>query len=89
MVAAYCPVVANLVNLTVAEKWRRMRQFDTILLQQLAANMMPPGCLVIAKPASTRCLPRTQKPGGKHRSNPGAIDDGDPLSCGRQIVPEM
>jgi hypothetical protein len=48
MVAAYCPVVANLVNLTVAEKWRRMRQFDTILRQQLAANMMPPGSLVIA-----------------------------------------
>jgi hypothetical protein len=48
MVAAYCPVVANLVNLTVVEKWRRMRQFDTILRQQLAANMMPPGSLVIA-----------------------------------------
>jgi hypothetical protein len=37
-----------MANLTVSERWRRMRQFDTILQQQLAANMMPPGSLVIA-----------------------------------------
>ncbi len=48
LLAAYCPAVANLANLTASEKWRRMRQFDTILQQQLAANMMPPGSLVIA-----------------------------------------
>jgi hypothetical protein len=48
LVAAYCPVVANMANLTASERWRRMRQFDTILQQQLAANMMPPGSLVIA-----------------------------------------
>jgi hypothetical protein len=48
LIAAYCPAVANLANLTASEKWRRMRQFDTILQQQLAANMMPPGSLVIA-----------------------------------------
>jgi hypothetical protein len=48
LVAAYCPVVANMANLTASEKWRRMRQFDTILQRQLAANMMPPGSLVIA-----------------------------------------
>jgi hypothetical protein len=48
LVATYCPVVANMANLTASEKWRRMRQFDTILRQQLAANMMPPGSLVIA-----------------------------------------
>ena len=48
LIAAYCPVVANQVNLTASEKWRRMRQFDTILQQQLAANMMPLGSLVIA-----------------------------------------
>jgi hypothetical protein len=48
LLAAYCPAVANLANLTASEKWRRMRQFDTILLRQLAANMMPPGSLVIA-----------------------------------------
>ena len=48
LIAAYCPAVANMANLTASEKWRRMRQFDTILQQQLAANMMPPGSLVIA-----------------------------------------
>jgi hypothetical protein len=48
LVAAYCPVVANMATLTASEKWRRMRQFDTILQRQLAANMMPPGSLVIA-----------------------------------------
>lgn len=48
LIAAYCPVVANLGNLTASEKLRRMRQFDTILQQQLAANMTPPGSLIIA-----------------------------------------
>jgi hypothetical protein len=48
LIAAYCPVIANLANLTGSEKWRRMRQFDTILLQQLAANLMPAGSLIIA-----------------------------------------
>src|SRR5262249_6252774 len=41
LVAAYCPVVAGLPNLTASEKWRRLRQFDTILQRQLAANIMP------------------------------------------------
>ena len=34
IVAAYCPVVANMAGLTASEKWRRMRQFDTVLQQQ-------------------------------------------------------
>jgi hypothetical protein len=48
MVATYCPVVANTAGLTASEKWRRMRQFDTILQQQLAANTLAPGTLIIA-----------------------------------------
>ena len=48
MVAAYCPVVANMASLTASEKWHRMRQFDTILQQQLAANTLAPGTLIIA-----------------------------------------
>jgi hypothetical protein len=48
LIAAYCPVVANLRNLTASEKWQRMRQFDTILQQQLAGNMLPPGSLIVA-----------------------------------------
>ena len=39
LIAAYCPAVANMANLTVSERWRRMRQFDTILQQQLAAAL--------------------------------------------------
>ena len=47
IIAASCPAVANLVNVPSAEKWRRMRQFDMILQQQLA-NMIPAGSLIIA-----------------------------------------
>lgn len=48
IMAAYCPVVANTASLTTSEKWRRIRQFDTILQQQLAANTLAPGTLIIA-----------------------------------------
>jgi hypothetical protein len=47
IIAAFCPVVASM-NLTASEKWNRMRQFDTILQRQLAADMLPPGTLIIA-----------------------------------------
>jgi hypothetical protein len=48
MVAAFCPVVANMPGLTAAEKWRQMHQFDTVLQQQLTANTLAPGTLIIA-----------------------------------------
>jgi hypothetical protein len=48
IIAAYCPVVANTASLTASEKWRRMRQFDNILQQQLAANTLAPGTLIVA-----------------------------------------
>src|ERR1700738_4061341 len=48
LIAAYCPAVANMANLTASEKWRRMRQFDTILQRQLAANIRSPCALLIA-----------------------------------------
>jgi hypothetical protein len=48
LIAAYCPVVATLRSLTASEKWQRMRQFDTILQQQLASNMLAPGSLIVA-----------------------------------------
>lgn len=48
MIAAYCPVIANAASLTASEKWRRMHQFDTVLQQQLAANTLAPGTLIIA-----------------------------------------
>jgi hypothetical protein len=48
LVAAYCRVVARQGGLAAAEKWSRMRQFDTVLERQIAANMMPAGTLIIA-----------------------------------------
>jgi hypothetical protein len=48
LIAAYCPLVVNAPQLTAAEKWQRMRQFDAILRQHLAADTMPQGSLIIA-----------------------------------------
>src|SRR5262245_25107839 len=48
LIAAYCPLVANAPQLTTPEKWHRMRQFDAVLRQQLAADTMPQGSLIIA-----------------------------------------
>jgi hypothetical protein len=48
LIAAVCPVLASLPNLTAIEKWRRMRQFDAILQKQLAADAMPQGSLIVA-----------------------------------------
>jgi hypothetical protein len=48
LIAAYCRVVARKAGLTDTEKWDRMRQFENILERQIAANMMPPGTLIIA-----------------------------------------
>jgi hypothetical protein len=48
LIAAYCRVVARKSGLTGSEKWSRMRQFDSVLEQQIAANVMPAGTLIIA-----------------------------------------
>ena len=48
LIAAYCPLVADQTSLPAAEKWRRMRAFDT-LLQQRLSGMMPVGSLIIAR----------------------------------------
>jgi len=48
LVASYCRVVARKGGLTAAEKWDRMRQFDSLLERQIAANMVPAGTLIIA-----------------------------------------
>jgi hypothetical protein len=47
-IAAYCRVVANTEGLTPSEKWAHMRQFDTVLQRQLAANVEPAENLIIA-----------------------------------------
>jgi len=48
LIAAYCRVVARKPGLTAAEKWGRMRQFESVLERQIAANIMQPGTLIIA-----------------------------------------
>jgi hypothetical protein len=48
LIAAYCRVVAAAPGLTASEKWSRMRQFDSVLEQQIAAHTMPPGTLIVA-----------------------------------------
>jgi hypothetical protein len=48
LLAAFCPVVAAKTNLTATEKWRLMHRFDTVAMQQISANTMPAGSLIIA-----------------------------------------
>jgi hypothetical protein len=48
LVAAYCRVVARKAELTTADKWSRMRVFQSVLERQIAANMMPAGTLILA-----------------------------------------
>ena len=48
LISAYCHVVARKSGLAAAEKWARMRQFDSVLERQIAANIMPTGTLIIA-----------------------------------------
>jgi hypothetical protein len=40
--------VADAPGLSAADKWRRMRQFDRIVEQRIAADAMPAGSLIIA-----------------------------------------
>jgi len=48
LIAAYCRVVSRKAGLTAAERWYRMRQFVSALGQQIAANRLAPGTLLIA-----------------------------------------
>ena len=47
LIAAYCRVVSR-TPLAAAEKWSRMRQFDGLVEQQVAANTLAPGTVIIA-----------------------------------------
>jgi len=48
LIAAYCRVVAHAPGLNASERWSRMRQFTSVLEQQIAANRLAPGTLLIA-----------------------------------------
>src|SRR5215203_3954645 len=47
LIAAYCPVVAQMTTRSAQEKWQLMRQFDRVLMQQLSATAMPQGSLIV------------------------------------------
>jgi hypothetical protein len=49
LIAAYCPLVAQAAGLGSAQRWSRMHRFIQVLQQQLAANDLPPGSMVIAE----------------------------------------
>lgn len=48
LIAAYCRVVSRKSGLTAVERWGRMRQFVSVVEQQIAANRLAPGTLLIA-----------------------------------------
>ena len=68
LIAAYCPLVVKAPQLTAAEKWQRMRQFDAIVRQQFAADTMPQGSLIIANVPLPRAVYR------ELRSQAAAVD---------------
>jgi len=49
LIAAYCPLVAQASGLTSAQRWTQMHRFVRVLQQQLAANDLPPGSMIIAE----------------------------------------
>jgi hypothetical protein len=48
LITAYCPVVAQKADASPVQKWQLVRQFDRVLMQQVAAAAMPQGAMVIA-----------------------------------------
>jgi hypothetical protein len=49
LIAAYCPLVAQAAGLDSAQRRSRMHRFIQVLQQQLAANDLPPGSMIIAE----------------------------------------
>src|SRR5271167_140038 len=47
LIAAYCPLVAQAPALTSAQRWSQMHRFVQVLQQQIAANDLPPGSMII------------------------------------------
>jgi hypothetical protein len=47
LIAAYCPLVAQARGLTSAQRWSQMHRFVQVLQQQIAANDLPPGSMII------------------------------------------
>jgi hypothetical protein len=49
LIASYCPLVAQAPGLTSAQRWSQMHRFVEVLQQQLAANDLPLGSMIIAE----------------------------------------
>jgi hypothetical protein len=48
LIAADCPIVGQMANVSLADKWRLIWRFDRMLTRQFAANAMPRGSLIVA-----------------------------------------
>jgi hypothetical protein len=48
LIAAYCPIVVELPDLTNAQKHARVVRFAALAQQQVSANSVPAGSLIIA-----------------------------------------
>jgi hypothetical protein len=74
VIAAYCPLIANMKTLTSSEKWRRMLKFDAILQQQLTDNMLAPGTLIIANvPLPPAVYDKLRSQGAKSGQSPAKL----------------
>jgi len=51
LIAAYCRAVADAPDLSAAEKWRRMHQFNRLVEQQIGSDALPTGAQIIANVA--------------------------------------
>jgi len=51
LIAAYCRAVADAPDLSAAEKWRRMHQFNRLVEQQIGSDALPTGAQILANVA--------------------------------------
>ena len=86
LIAAYCPVVSNAPQLTEAEKWQRMRQFDAVLCQQFSADHAGRIADHCQHSASAGRLSGAQEPGCRRQSVAGAINGRHPDQSSREVA---
>jgi len=69
LIAAYCGALARNPNISATKRWQRIRAFDRVLMQQVAADTMPQGSSIIANvplpPAVYQTLSNQAKASGQ------------------------
>ena len=69
LIAAYCGALARNPSISPAKRWQRIRAFDRVLMQEVAANATPPGSSIIANvplpPAVYQSLSNQAKASGQ------------------------